>query len=54
MQKLFFASFLEEIGLDDATVKKLMNGGFDDHESLKNLDTGLMNLMGFENVEETY
>ena len=50
-----FRIFLsQKVHLDDDTIQKLLDGGFDDMDSLKLIDTGTMQLLGFQNHEQIY
>ena len=55
MSEQGFEHFLKDtIGLDPDAVSKLMEGGFDDEDSLKLAKADTLRLVGINNPEEVY
>lgn len=44
----------QKVGADEATIQRLLDGGFDDMESLRLIEIDTLQLLGFENHKELF
>ena len=53
-EEAFKAFLRDDCGLDDETVGRLIDAGFDDVDSLKLAELGTFQIMGFDNTEQVF
>lgn len=44
----------EKVKIDEPTIQRLLDGGFDDMESLRLIEVDTLSVLGFQNHEELY